>query len=89
MNTKILETAFSVSGDEDFTEPFLKALENVGLIIEQPDPIDKRFLRYVCADSGVKIASDFTEQTELPPVDSHIVLEILGRVLNELSSMWF
>jgi hypothetical protein len=45
----------------------LKAWENVGLIVEQPDPIDKRFLRYVCADSGE------TLETEQPPTQlTHI-----------------
>jgi len=41
----------------------LEALANVGLIIEQPDPNDRRFLRYILPDGG-EASSD--EQTELP-----------------------
>lgn len=44
----------------------LKAWENVGLIIEQPDPIDKRFLRYVCLECGLASSdSAITNQESL------------------------
>jgi len=42
----------------------LKAWESVGLIVEQPDPIDKRVLRYVYPDMGVN-TTDTTP--EIPP----------------------
>jgi len=41
-----------VIGRERATE-ILKTLDSVGLIVELPDPIDKRFLRYVLPERGV------------------------------------
>jgi hypothetical protein len=41
----------------------LEAWANVGLVIEQPDPNDRRYLRYILPDRG-DTSSD--EQTELP-----------------------
>jgi hypothetical protein len=45
----------------DRATDILKILDSVGLIVEQPDPIDRRFMRYVLPDTGVTMAE------ELPP----------------------
>ena len=45
----------------DRATDILKILDSVGLIVEQPDPIDRRFMRYVLPDTGVTTAE------ELPP----------------------
>lgn len=51
----------------DSVSNILKTWENVGLILEQPDPIDRRFLRYVCPDSGAAL-----EAEQPPGPDTHI-----------------
>ena len=38
----------------DRASDILKILDSAGLIVEQPDPLDKRFMRYVLPDLGVK-----------------------------------
>jgi hypothetical protein len=45
-------TYFKVIGRDRATD-ILRILDSVGLIIEQPDPVDKRFMRYVLPDMGV------------------------------------
>ncbi len=47
----------------------LKIWESVGLILEQPDPVDRRKLRYVYPDMGVS-AEDATPELP-PPWDTH------------------
>ena len=47
----------------------LKAWENVGLIVEQPDPIDRRMLRYVCPDGGVTL--EMAEDESPHPAHTH------------------
>jgi hypothetical protein len=42
----------------DGASDILRILDSVGLIVEQPDPVDKRLLRYVLPDSGVKISKN-------------------------------
>ncbi|MGB9693745.1 MAG: hypothetical protein ACPLYF_02770 [Fervidobacterium sp.] len=38
----------------DRASDILKILDGAGLIVEQPDPLDKRYMRYVLPDMGVK-----------------------------------
>ncbi|MCJ7759609.1 hypothetical protein MUP59_00500, partial [Candidatus Bathyarchaeota archaeon] len=50
----------------------LKVWESVGLIIEQPDPVDRRKLRYVYPEVGVNTedttpVNDHAHTSELPP----------------------
>jgi hypothetical protein len=62
---------FKMIGRETATN-VLKAWESVGLIIEQPDPLDKRILRYVYPDTGVTTENeDSTIQTSPPSTDTH------------------
>jgi hypothetical protein len=42
----------------DGASDILKILDSVGLIVEQPDPVDKRLLRYVLPNSGVEISKN-------------------------------
>lgn len=48
----------------------LKVWENIGLVIEQPDPVDRRFLRYVYPDMGVNAENTASEIP--PPQTTHI-----------------
>ena len=47
------KTYHKIIGNKAATE-ILKSLDSVGLLIEQPDPLDKRFMRYIPSDLGVK-----------------------------------
>jgi hypothetical protein len=42
----------------DGASDILRILDSAGLIVEQPEPMDKRILRYVLPDSGVKISKN-------------------------------
>jgi len=55
----------------------LKVWESVGLIIEQPDPVDRRKLRYVYPEVGVNTedttpVNDHAHTSELPPTRGYI-----------------
>ena len=41
----------------DRVSDILKILDGAGLVVEQPDPSDRRFMRYVLPESGVKNSS--------------------------------
>jgi hypothetical protein len=51
------QTYRKIIGNKAATE-ILKNLDSVGLLIEQPDPLDKRFMRYIPSDPGVKKFSE-------------------------------
>jgi hypothetical protein len=57
----------------------LKAWENVGLVTEIPDPVDKRFLRYVCCDTGTNSDNEehnnedaYPNRSDTPSANTHI-----------------
>ena len=49
---------------------FIDTLETAGLIIEQPDPTDKRIMRYVCEQVGV-VNNTSPDQEKVYPTPSH------------------
>ena len=56
---------------------FIDTLETAGLIIEQPDPSDKRIMRYVCEQVGVvnKNSPD-QEKVYLCPSHTYYCIEV-------------
>jgi hypothetical protein len=57
------KTYLKVIGRDRATD-ILKILDGAGLVVEQPDPLDKRFLRYVLPDLGVKKSSQNEVESE-------------------------
>ncbi|MEM3824354.1 MAG: hypothetical protein QXH87_05410, partial [Candidatus Bathyarchaeia archaeon] len=55
----------------DRASDILKILDGSGLIVEQPDPLDKRYMRYVLPDMGVKNSAGVENST---PNFSHTYL---------------
>jgi hypothetical protein len=56
----------------------LEAWANVGLVIEQPDPNDRRYLRYILPDSGVTSNDNQVELPHTPGYISPIISERLN-----------
>ena len=51
----------------DKAKAFIETLEASGLLIEQPDPLDKRVIRYVCGEGWVDSDNSLPDSTTFPP----------------------
>lgn len=76
----------------DRASEILKILDTTGLLVEQPDPVDRRFMRYVLPDSGVSeglgeknnvsLDSGYTlakPQSAYPPLSNTLFSEKTGK----------
>jgi hypothetical protein len=59
---------------EDSAKTILKIWSSVGLVIPQPDPEDRRFIRYICPDMGATPDKNISEpERELPPPENPFI----------------
>jgi hypothetical protein len=66
------KTFFKIIGRDRATD-ILKILDSVGLIIEQPDPVDRKLLRYVLPDMGT--TSESVAPDVYPPSATQTTIE--------------